>query len=105
MLNHVTHPSRDYAQAIAAVVAALPPERAAQVYDFARFMQAQGAASSGQSDDDDWLHDTEAQMQAEDEQWEATYDRHRAEFAQLCEQALREIAAGETQPLDDRILG
>lgn len=32
-------------------------------------------------------------MQSEDARWQAAYDQHRAEFHQLRERALREIAA------------
>ncbi len=92
--------SRDYARAIAELVATLPPERAAQVYDFARFLQSQ-AIQPPPAEEDDWLNDTEAEMQAEDAQWQAFYERNRAELLRLRERALGEIAAGETRPLFD----
>jgi hypothetical protein len=88
--------SRDYAQVVAELVASLPPDRAAQVYDFARFLQAQPAPPDAPHvEEDDWLNDTEAEMQAEDARWQAAYDQHRAEFRQLRERALREIANPE----------
>lgn len=92
--------SQEYAQAIAELVATLPPERAAQVYDFARFLQAQGTPPQLAAEDD-WLNDTEADMQAEDAQWQAFYERHQAELASLRRRALEEIAAGDTEPLFD----
>ncbi len=59
--------SADYAEAIATLVADMPLERAAQVYDFARFIQSQPAhPSSTVLADMDWLNDSEEQMQAED---------------------------------------
>ncbi len=100
MSTQSTERSRRYAEAVAEVVAVLPPARAAQVYDFARFLQAQFAASQPAPDnDDDWLNDSEEQLQAEDAQWAAFYEQRAAQFLQLRERAQREIAAGETQPL------
>jgi len=102
MLTYSKSGSRDYARAIARLVAALPAERAAQVYDFVRFLQAQSATSQPRpAGEDDWLNDSEAEMQAEDVRWQATYDKHRAEFLRLREQAVHEVASGETQPLFD----
>lgn len=102
MLTYTKSGSRDYARAIATLVATLPPERAAQAYDFVRFLQTQSATSQPMStQEDDWLNDSEAEMQAEDVQWQATYDEHRAGFLRLREQAVHEVASGETQPLFD----
>ena len=50
-------------------------------------------------EDDDWLEDSEEQLQAEDAQWEATYARHRNQFHVLAEEARAEIAAGVTRPM------
>jgi len=104
MLTYAKRGSRDYARAIAELVATLPPERAAQAYDFARFLQTQSDTPQPLSaEEDDWLSDSEADMQAEDAQWRAIYDEHRPEFLRLREQAASEIASDETQPLfDDR---
>jgi len=87
--------SQEYAQAVAAIMTAMPPERAEQVYDFARFMQARKAAPSPISEDtDDWLNDSEEQMQAEDAEWEAVYNRHEDRFLMLRGTARAEIDAG-----------
>lgn len=95
-----TERSRTYAEAVAEVVAVLPPARAAQVYDFARFLQEHSTSSPvAPSSDDDWLNDSEEQLQAEDAQWAAFYEQRAAQFLQLRERARREIASGETQPL------
>lgn len=95
-----TERSHAYAEAVAEVVAVLPPARAAQVYDFARFLQAQSTAFTPPlGDDDDWLNDPEEQLQAEDAQWAAFYEQRAGQFLQLRERVQREIAAGETQPL------
>jgi len=50
-------------------------------------------------EDDDWLEDSEEQLQAEDALWEATYARHRDQFHVLAEEARAEIAAGITRPM------
>lgn len=95
-----TERSRTYAEAVAEVVAVLPPARAAQVYDFARFLQEQPNASPvAPGNDDDWLSDSEEQLQAEDAQWAAFYEQRGAQFSQLRERARHEIASGETPPL------
>jgi hypothetical protein len=90
----------DYAKAIAALVAKMPVERASQVYDFVRFLQTHPIpAPFVDAENDDWLNDTEEQMQAEDALWNATHARHRDKFAALAETARAEIIAGMTQPL------
>jgi len=102
MSTQSTERSHAYAEAVAEVVAILPPARAAQVYDFARFLQAQSVASPpSPGDDDDWLNDPEEQLLAEDAQWAAFYEQRADQFLQLRERARREIASGETQPLFD----
>jgi len=57
--------------------------------------------TSALGQDDNWLNDTEEQLQAEDALWEATYARHRDQFAALAEATQAEIAAGVTQPMFD----
>lgn len=51
--------------------------------------------------DDDWLMDSEEQLQDEDAQWEATLERRKEEFAALEAEARAEIARGVTQPMFD----
>jgi hypothetical protein len=101
----LTEPSRrpkDYARATAAIVKGMSVERAAQVYDFARFLQTQPAGPSPIPEDpDSWLNDSEERMQAEDEVWDAAYTRHSEQFAAVREAGRAEIASGETQPLFD----
>lgn len=92
--------SVDYANAVAALIADMSPERAAQVYDFVRFLQRQPAYPSPIiSAEDDWLDDSEDQMQAEDVVWEAAQVRHHDKFASLTAAARTEIDAGTTKPL------
>lgn len=77
-------------------------ERAAQVYDFVRFLQSQPAYPPPLADeDDDWLNDSEEQMQAEDALWEAAQVRHQAQFTALATTARAEIRTGADQPMFD----
>ena len=102
MLTKESRRSQDYASATAAIIKAMPIERAAQVYDFARFLQAQPVGPSPIAEDPDaWLNVSEEQMQAEDATSDAAYARHREKFAALRETARDEIEAGATQPLFD----
>ena len=102
MATPETTQSQEYAQAVAAIMTAMPPERAEQVYDFARLLQARVAASPSRDEDtDNWLNDSEEQMQAEDAVWEATYTRHKDKFVTLREAARAEIEAGATENMFD----
>ena len=102
MLTGVTTPPIDYTRAIAELVDKMPVERAAQVYDFACFLQSQSARiEPGGQDGDDWLNDTEEQMRAEDALWDEAYARHHNEFAALAEAARAEIRTNMTQPMFD----
>ena len=102
MQQKTTNRPIDYARAIAKLVAEMSVERAAQVYDFARFLQARPAHTQlAEHDDDDWLNDTEEQMQTQDALWDAAYVRQGDKFATLREAARAEIEAGTTQPMFD----
>ena len=82
----------DYARVVAALVAELSLERAAQVYDFVRFLQSQPPESlPTRSAEEDWLNDTEEQMQIEDALWAAVQARHHDEFSALATAARVEI--------------
>ncbi len=50
---------------------------------------------------DDWLNDSEEQLQAEDALWDVAYARHGDKFAALAQAARDEIAAGATRPMFD----
>lgn len=97
---HLQSQPIDYAREVASLVAKMSVERAAQVYDFVRFLQSQPARLSAfPLNDDDWLDDSEELLQAEDERWDATYARHQEQFSALAAAARAEIAAGVTQPM------
>ena len=98
MATQEVHRSQEYAQAVAAIMAAMPLKRAAQVYDFARFLQGRRAAPLPlAADADKWLNDSEEQMQAEDAVWDAAYARHKDKFLTLREAACAEIEANATE--------
>ncbi|MBN2389175.1 MAG: hypothetical protein JXR84_00540 [Anaerolineae bacterium] len=91
---------REYAHIIAKLVAQMPPERAAEVYDFVLFLLARPTPTPVETEEDmDWLNDDEAQMQAEDALWEAAYAQHHEKLMTLAEVARAEIADGRTQPM------
>ena len=91
----------DYARAIAQLVAAMSIERAAEVYDFARFLFGTPASvpTPVVESDDDWLNDSPAQIAVEDAIWEETLTRNRAKTLALADEASAEFEAGETMPL------
>lgn len=102
MTGQETYQSKEYARAAAAIIATLPTERAAEVYDFARFLQTQKAPPSPIAEEtDDWLNDNEEQLQAEDAVWDGFYARHRDKFLALREEAHAEINAGATEAMFD----
>ena len=111
-IQHQLQP-KDYAQAVAMLVAEMPIERAAQVYDFVRFLQNQPSYPLLDSaEDDDWLNDSEEQMAVEDALWDAARVGHQDKLAALAKAASKEIADGSTQPMFtadnnkyDRLLG
>jgi hypothetical protein len=102
MLTREAYRPKDYARAAADIIALLPRERAMEVYDFARFLQAQESQSPKPAEQsDDWLYDTEEQLKAEDTVWETSYERHQNKFLALRELAQAEIDAGKTRPMFD----
>lgn len=102
MSKKIVRMSSDYAQEIAKLVKKMPVEQAVQVYNFVRFLSSQPAHTLPLvEDDDDWLDDSEEDMQAEDEVWDKVYRRHQAKFATLAEAARAEIAADTSQPMFD----
>lgn len=95
----ISHPT-DYAAAVAEIVAQMPTEQAAQVYDFARFLESQKSSlPAADASVDDWLADDEGQLELEDVLWEAAQAAHQDKFAALAEAARSEISDGTTQPL------
>ena len=73
------------------VVKTLPPRRAAQVLDFARWLQTQPAPDEELSDTADPI-----EIEREEKAWEQTYWANRDEFRAMARQALVDLDDGET---------
>ena len=95
----------DYEDAIAKLVRELPIERAAQLYDFARFLledtrsMSQSAAMSSMAAEEQ-ISDEE--LAAEDALWESSMIRHADRFAALKTQAKADVKAERTAPMFNR---
>ncbi|MBI5653369.1 MAG: hypothetical protein HZC40_23425 [Chloroflexi bacterium] len=92
-MQTVKHPV-DYVKAITALVKKLPSERAAQLYDFARFLLDQSRSKMNQHDDL-----SEAELTAEDAVWEKTLSRHAEKFAALKVQAKADVKRHKSAPM------
>lgn len=94
----------DYIREIAKIIAKLPVERAAEVYDFARFLLSPPPrVSTPLADEDDWLNDSPEEIAKEDRVWDAAYARNQDKLRAMAAEAASEYKAGETTPLYDEI--
>jgi hypothetical protein len=77
------------------IVRMLPPERIAQIVDFARFLEAQALAEEMAS------AESSAEIEAEIAKWDALLATERAQdvLDALADEALEEHQAGETRPM------
>ncbi len=73
------------------IIRTLPPRRAAQVLDFARWLQTQPAL-----DEPVEKEITQAELEQEEAAWEEAYLAHRDDFREMARQALRDLEAGDT---------
>ncbi|HQV70742.1 MAG: hypothetical protein WAU96_03650 [Anaerolineae bacterium] len=90
----------DYAREIAKIVAAMPLDRAAKVYDFARFiLQRPGTQVAVPNADDGWLNDSPEQIAREEAVWQESYKHGSEKLKAMVEEAGNEYAAGTTVPL------
>ena len=78
-------------QALMEVVKTLPPRRAMQVLDFARWLQTQPALDEDLSDSA-----TETEMELEEKAWEQIYLANRDTFRSMAREALDDLDAGDT---------
>jgi hypothetical protein len=107
-IQHLT----DYEDAIATLVRELPAERAAQLYDFARFLLEESRIGTEpvvvQAEDNDI---SEEELAAEDAVWEKSMTRHADRFSALKAQAKADVKAQKSVPMFskhdeyDRLLG
>lgn len=92
----------DYVREIAKILAKLPVERAAEVYDFARFLlNPRPTIDLPETDEDDWLNDSPAQIANEDADWDKAFARNKDSLRAMASKALTEFEEGKTTPLFD----
>ncbi len=85
----------DYEQALINIVQSLPSERVEQIVDFARFIQFLELAERGILHEDE----TEEEIRADNERWEATFSASRDKLRALAREAREEIQAGRTMAM------
>jgi hypothetical protein len=96
----ITATQDDYAREIAKLVATMPVERAAQVYDFARFLKSASADTpSPISEEDDWLNDSPQQIADEDMAWDAAFARNRHKIRTVAKEAIEDYRTGRTEQI------
>jgi hypothetical protein len=83
-----------FEEALLGTVRGLPPQRAVQVLDFARWLRTQ-------SESDEWLVEnrTMDDLQAEDAHWDQFYAQNRDTFRAMAREAVEQYEAGETQEM------
>lgn len=89
----------DYEGAIVTLIRELPAERAAQLYDFARFLLEESRAGATSSLEADEL--SEEELAVEDAVWETSMARHADRFAALKAQAKADVKAQRAVPMFD----
>lgn len=94
----------DYEDAISVLVRKLPMERAAQLYDFARFLveDARSTTRSRSVEEAEMEYPvSDEELAAEDLLWEASMRGHADRFAALKAQAKADVRAQRTAPMFD----
>lgn len=94
MKTRSTGPQAGFEEALLNTVAGLPPHRAAQVLDFARWMRTQADADEQSAEDI-----TPQELAAEDAAWDQVYLENRDMFRAMAREALEEYEAGETETM------
>ena len=91
METQQTLPSLGFEQTLLQIMRTLHPRRAAQVVDFARWLQTQPAVDENV---DEKISADE--LEREEKAWEQTYLANRDHFRDMARQALQDLEAGET---------
>lgn len=89
----VTYRSAEYEETVIDIMRKLPPERAVQIVDFARFLESQVEKH------DDLLSDeTEEEIRASEEKWDELLARPESKrlLRQMAREALEDYHAGRT---------
>lgn len=89
---------RDSERTLIKIMRALPPNRAAQLVDFARFLEAQILSEELIQEED------MAEIEADDARWDALLATDEAQtlLENLADEALAEYRAGKTRPMKFR---
>ncbi|CUS05198.2 conserved protein of unknown function [Candidatus Promineifilum breve] len=87
--------NRDYEQAIVEIVRVLPPSRAEQLFDFARFLEAQILS------EELLLEESSGELEADNARWDALLESDEGQLIleNLAHEALVEHRAGRTKPM------
>lgn len=93
MTTQLTRLQVGFEEALLGAVRGLPPQRAVQVLDFARWLRTQ--AEPGESLTDD----TTEKLQVEEALWDQVYLENRETFRVMAREALEQYEAGETQEM------
>ena len=84
-------------QQVVELVMALPADRLASVYDFARFIQLHPLGSAPAAD---IFGETAEEIRADEEEWEQQFSASRDELRQMAHEAAAEYRSGKTRPLE-----
>lgn len=87
----------DYEGAITTLIRELPMERAAQLYDFARFLLEESRSVAESPFTEDAI--SEEELAVEDAVWEASMARQADRFAALKAQAKADVKAQKAVPM------
>jgi len=82
-------------QELTALLKTLPPEHLISVYDYALFIKSQSAAPA-QKDD---FSESEAEIQADEEQWDQQFAASRDKLRNMAREASEAYRAGRTKPM------
>jgi hypothetical protein len=82
---------------IVELVMALPEDRLASVYDFARFVQSHPLDGTLTND---IFGETTDEIRADEEQWEQQFAGSRDELRKMAQEAGAEYRAGKTRPME-----
>jgi hypothetical protein len=82
-----------FEEALLGAVRSLPPQRAVQVLDFARWLRTQPGPGESPGDD------ATEHLQVEEALWDQVYLENRETFRMMAREALEEYDAGETQEM------
>jgi hypothetical protein len=91
METQQTSTSLGFEQMLLQILRTLHPRRAAQVVDFARWLQTQPAL-----DEKLEAEISAEELEREEKAWEQTYLANRDNFREMARQALKDLDAGET---------